>query len=255
MKIALITGASSGIGREFALQIGKSRRVDEIWVVARREDRLRELAGRVQVPVRALPWDMLSPSFLPALQKLLERERPQIRFLVNCAGFGKFGNYREISQKDCRDMVELNCKALMSVTQMALPYLCRGSRILQMGSTSAFQPLPRMAVYAASKAFVVSYSRALALELRPRGITVTAVCPGWVDTDFFRVAKHSGNPSAVHRFAFVVKPGPVVEKAMRDSALGRDLSVYGAFNQLHRAAAKLLPQKAIAELWDKLQGL
>lgn len=117
---------------------------------------------------------------------LLEMAQPEVRVLVNCAGFGRFGRYDEIPLQDCMDMVDVNVKALMLMTQLTIPYLRRGGKIVQMDSLSAFQPVPYLNVYGATKAFVLHYSRALNRELKHKGIRVMAVCPGWVQTPFSR---------------------------------------------------------------------
>ena len=184
-KIALITGASSGLGREFAFQIQGREAVDEIWAVARRKDRLRQLSEESKIPIRCLSLDLTEPESINMLATLLEEESPDVRLLINAAGFGKIGNYSEVSMQDSADMIDLNCRATVTVTMAVLPYMSEGARILQISSTSAFQPLPSLNVYAASKAFLMRYSRALRWELMGRKINVTAVCPYWIkDTEF-----------------------------------------------------------------------
>ncbi|MGE4485661.1 MAG: SDR family NAD(P)-dependent oxidoreductase [Oscillospiraceae bacterium] len=176
MKIAVITGASSGLGREFVKQIARKSRLDAVWVIARRENRLREIAEELSVPVVPIPLDLTKQESFSVLQALLEEKKPDIRILVNAAGFGKMGNYVEIPVQDSDNMIELNCRALVRMTVLALPYMTRGARILEVCSTASFQPLPALGVYAASKAFIQSYSRSLRWELFGRGIHVTAVC-------------------------------------------------------------------------------
>lgn len=110
--------------------------------------------------------------------------KPQVKFLVNAAGFGKIGNVCDLPEKDQSGMVQVNCTALTAVTTMVLPFMPQNSRILQFASSAAFLPQPGFAVYAASKAYVLSYSRALNRELKGRKIFVTAICPGPVRTEF-----------------------------------------------------------------------
>ncbi|WP_312642585.1 SDR family NAD(P)-dependent oxidoreductase [Hydrogenoanaerobacterium sp.] len=252
MKTAIITGASSGIGREFVQQISaKARGIDELWVIARRENRLVQLQKELKIPVRIFIYDLALPQSIADFKLQLTTLKPDVTLLVNCAGYGKFGSYAEISDEQALGMIDLNCRALVAMTSAVLPYMKRGASILQMASTSSFQPLPDMAVYAAGKAFVVSYSRALHAELKPRGITCTAVCAGWMKTEFFETAKSTANPQAVNNFAFIQDPAEVVAKALRDTCRHKDISVCGGFNKLHRLTAKLLPNRLVMSVWMK----
>ena len=164
MKIALITGASSGIGREFARTLDQ-RGYDELWVLAR---------------IRPLPLDLTKPESFHTLHTLFSTERPEILTLVNASGFGLFGAFTERDLEGQLEMVELNIKALTALTYMALPYMANNGEIYELGSLSAFQPVPYLGVYAATKAYVLSFSRVLNLELQKqkRNIRVLAVCPG-----------------------------------------------------------------------------
>ena len=199
MKIAIVTGASSGMGREAVIQLADrfGGGLGEIWAVARRADRLEELRSQVPVPLRILPLDLQKPDALEQLGWQLKQQKPDVKILVNAAGYGKTGTVGSIAGEEETGMVRLNCEALCGVTSAVLPYMSRESRIIQFASAAAFLPQPGFAVYAATKAFVLSYSQALNSELKPRGITVTAVCPGPVATEFFQVASPSGDASAV----------------------------------------------------------
>ena len=188
MKIAIVTGASSGMGREFVLQLNRYVAVDEIWVIARREKALTELQKETSIPLRPVCLDLCDDSSFSALAELLEKEQPDVKLLVNAAGFGKFGTSVKIPvEEECR-MIDLNCKALVRTTRCVLPYMHRGSHVLQLDSLSAFQPVPYITTYGATKAFVLSYSRALNRELKKDGIRMMAMNPGWVKTEFFNHA-------------------------------------------------------------------
>ena len=188
-KIAIVTGASSGMGREMVYLLADHfAALEEIWVVARRKERLEELVGKVPVRLRILPLDLTSEEDLGALSVLLKREQPNVKILVNGAGYGKTGAVGTIRRDLSVGMVRLNDEALVAVTEMVLPYISKNSRIIQFASAAAFMPQPGFAVYAASKSFVLSYSRALAVELKKKNIYVTAVCPGPVETEFFGIA-------------------------------------------------------------------
>lgn len=253
MRVALITGASSGMGRQFALRAAGEAPADEVWVVARRKERLEELSAVISVPVRIFPLDLQRRADLDKLRDTLKAYKPKITLLVNAAGYCKFGNTSDLTEQEAAGMVALNVGALISVTQMVLPYLVPGARVLQVASTAAFQPLPGMNIYAASKAFVLSYSRALNRELRGRRVTVIAVCPGWTKTEFFDVAKDTRNPGTVRKFPLMTRASDVVKQAYRDSRMGKDVSVYGLHNQLQRAAAKFLPHQLVMAVWERVK--
>ena len=184
MKIAIVTGASSGMGREAVIQLADrfGGGLGEIWAVARRAYRLEELRSQVPVPLRILSLDLQQPEALKALSRQLNEQKPDVKILVNAAGYGKTGAVGSVAGEEETGMVRLNCEALCGVTSAVLPYMSRESRIIQFASAAAFLPQPGFAVYAATKSFVLSYSQALNSELKPRGITVTAVCPGPVAT-------------------------------------------------------------------------
>lgn len=249
--IALITGASSGIGREFARQISAAYpSLDEIWVLARSVPRLQKLEEELQGRrLKILPLDLSRDTELKALEKTLKEERPCIRILVNSAGCGKSGLIEEQHWADAVRMLDVNCRALTAVTMICLPYLKKGSRIIQAASGSAFLPQPGFAVYAASKAYVFSFDQALGAELKNRGIPVTSVCPGPVDTEFFR---NGGITLSPWKRLFLAKPEKVVKKALFDAEAGKDLSIYGCSVRLVRLAAKLLPRKLLLGIMRRI---
>ncbi len=250
MTINIVTGASSGMGREFVLQLGAKHSADEIWAIARREERLLELAEQCETAVRPIAADLTKTEDIEKIKALLEAERPQVKMLVNCAGFAKFGAIGNIAAADEIAMIDLDVKALVLMTQAVVPFMPQGGHILQVASTAAFQPLPEMNVYAASKAFVLSYSRALNSELQTRGISVTAVCPGATKTEFFDVAEKGADGAEVHSFPFVALPQNVVRAAIKAAERERELSVYGITNKAHLFFAKLLPASFIMSAWN-----
>ena len=246
MKIAVITGASSGIGREFVRQVGYFyHSLDEIWVIARRKERLESLRKHCRVPLRILDGDLLKKQVYRQYHSELKEKKPDIRMLVNAAGFGKSGAFSEITSEDKKlqpDMIDLNCRALTRMIQISLPWMSKGSRIINLASAAAFCPQNGFAVYAATKAYVLSLSRALSSELCSRGIIVTAVCPGPVDTEFFRVSGELTDPLKKLTMA---KAPAVVHKALKDSRKRREVSVYGASMKAARIGAWLLPHRLI----------
>jgi Short-chain dehydrogenases of various substrate specificities len=254
MQIAIVTGASSGMGREFVKQIDKKCRLDEIWIIARREDRLNAVASLCAAKTVPLALDLLRPESIAILGELLEKERPDVRILVNAAGFGKIGTYRDLTLSQANEMIDLNCKAAVDITLLALPYMRRQARILEICSAASFQPLPGFNVYAATKSFLHSFSRGLRWELFPRQIKVTAVCPDWVDTEFIGVARESGGARAIRHFPFAASPKRVVACALFDSALGLPVSTWFlAF--FHRFFAKFIPHEIIIAFWELLRRI
>jgi short-subunit dehydrogenase len=249
MKIAIITGASSGMGKEFVKQIASSEVLDEIWVIARREDRLNEMRQEISPKVRPVALDLLKKDSIHAIKQLLEEEKPEVKILVNSAGFGKYGTYRDLSDDEIDNMVDLNCKTLIHMTYACLPYMKEKDRIIMLGSSSAFQPLPEFNLYASTKVFVVHFSRALNIELKNRGISVTSVCPGYVRTEFFDVAKDTKNPDTCKNFKPMYEPEDVIKKALKDSVKGKDMSVLGLHVKLLRLTSKLLPHSFIMKSW------
>ena len=253
MKIAVITGASSGMGRELAIQISQKESFDEIWVIARREDALQNLKESIKTKVRPVPLDLAKQESFEEYKTLLEKEKPDVAILANVAGIGKFGRYDQIALKDCMDMIDLNCKALVAMTQLTLPYMKRGSRILQLDSLSAFQPVPYINVYGSTKSFVLSYSRALNRELKTEGIRVMSVNPGWVKTEFFDHATASSN-DAVTYYNVMYEAKDVIKTAIRDLYhTKKDVSIHGLPVKLQVFAVKLLPHKLIMNIWMKQQ--
>ena len=244
MRIAIITGASSGIGREFARQIPRLyKSLDELWVVARRTDRMKELARKAEVPVRIFDGDMMRDYIFSRIEKELERCGADIRMLVNAAGYGKIGAAEELRIDEQCEMVDLNCRSLTRLSLLCLPYMTKGSRIINIASAAAFAPQPGFAVYAATKSYVYSFSQAIREEVKDRGIVVTAVCPGPVDTEFFDRAGELKNSWKATVRADVTG---VVRQALRDSVRRKPASVYGAAMKGARVLSKIMPDAQIA---------
>ncbi|MGN0161586.1 MAG: SDR family NAD(P)-dependent oxidoreductase [Lachnospiraceae bacterium] len=247
MNIAIVTGATSGIGREFVRQISmRYTKLDEIWVIGRRKERLEELAQELSMHLTILNMDLRSASDLDHLEQLLRQVKPNVRMLVNSAGFGLVARFAEDGRKISEDMIEVNNKALTSICSMVLPYMKKGSRMINMASAAAFTPQPGFAVYAASKAYVLSFSRALNGELKQRGISVTAVCPGPVKTEFFDVADPNNSIRPFKKF-FMVSANSVVSRGLNDARLKRELSIPGIPMRMFFGLAKIIPHKFVIE--------
>ena len=249
MDIAVVTGASSGMGREFVLQLSQYVQVDEIWVIARRVASLESLKNEVSVPVRPVVLDLCDGASFDAYAGLLRKEAPNVRLLVNAAGCGKFGAFDRISPEDDCKMIDLNCKALVMMTRLTLPYMEKGSHILELDSLSAFQPVPYITTYGATKAFVLSYSRAVNRELKPRGIRVMAMNPGWIRTEFFNHALNT-NRSEVRYFNRLYEAKDVVATGLKDLYRSKkDYSVHGLPVRMQVRLVKLLPHSLVMNTW------
>ena len=250
MNIAIVTGASSGLGKEFVLQLPGAVAVDEIWAIARRGGELEKLRGVSAVPVRPIVLDLCREESFATYAALLEAQKPNVRLLVNAAGFGKFGTYSRIDTEDECRMIDLNCKALLMMTRLTVPYMAPGSHILELDSLSAFQPVPYITTYAATKAFVLSYSRAMNRELRDRGIRVMAMNPGWVKTEFFDHAFQTNGGNEVQYFNYLYEAKDVVRTGLKDLYHSRkDYSVHGLPIKFQVFLVKLLPHSLVMSVW------
>ncbi len=252
MNIAVVTGASAGIGREFVYAIDREEGLDELWVVARRAERLEELRSRCRHPIRALALDLGREESVESYRALLEREKPVIRLLVNAAGCGVFGPFEEKELDRLLASARLNALTLTALCHVSLPYMTRGSAIVNMGSNSAWQPVPYQAVYGASKSYVLNLSRALGRELRPRGVHVMCVCPGWIKTEFQQTAQHDRYIRYVDRW---YGPDEVAAQAMKDLKKKKSVSILGRPVRRQVRLVKFLPVKLVMDIWCRQQGI
>ena len=253
MNIIIITGASSGMGLEFALQLDNIfHNIDEIWLIARRKKELLQVAQYMEHTTRVLDMDLTNSAHMQRLEHLLREEKPVIRMLVNCAGYGIMGDFSEGDKKELLGMIDLNCHALTEMTYLCIPYMKKNSRIIQLASSAAFLPQPDFAVYAASKSYVYSFSRALARELAPRKIYVTAVCPGPVDTPFFDIAEKSGSTLGIKKLT-IAKADKVVQQAIADSYKKKEHSVYSRVIRSFELLAKVVPHSVILKMMSYMK--
>lgn len=246
MRIAVVTGASSGIGEEFSRQIPRLyKKLDELWIVSRNDKKLNQLKNDLEIKnnltVRVCPYDLTKQDALDELEQQFSTFKPEIRMLVNAAGMGKMGNVSEVSPFLQNNILDINCKALVYLTRICIPYMSKGSRVLNVASASAFAPQPGFAVYAASKSFVYSFSRALGAELYNDEIIVTAVCPGPVDTPFFSVAGEIKESKK----RLLVRPEAVVKQALLDCKNKRAVSIYGIPMKISRMTSAIIPDKVL----------
>lgn len=250
MRIAIITGASSGIGKSYVEQlVASEENFDAIWIVARRLERLEELKSLSHslVPVKC----DLGKSIEEITSKLNE-EKPTVGLLINCAGMGRKGNIADRSVSDTTDTIDLNCTSLSALTREVIPFMERGSRILNVGSTAAFLPQPGFAVYAASKSYVVSFTRALACELRSKGIKATVACPGPVDTEFNGLATDGKSTEFTGFRKLVAADSKKFAKAsLKASSKGKVFYVYGFSQKCLHVFSKIAPTGLVLRLLYK----
>lgn len=252
-NVLIITGAVSGFGREFLNQmLEKGDNIDEIWAIDRKQEQLDQMHAEneriIGVCMDLIDWDCYAK-----LENKLAEEKPNVAGLFNCAGFGIFDHTENLKFTTEMKMVDLNVKAYLLMIRLTLPYMSEGSKILNIASCAGFQPLPYINCYGATKAFVLSYSRALNRELRYRKIHVLTVTPFWTKTGFFKHAVIEGRKPVVIKYAAMYEPKDVVAKAIKDLYRGKDVSVYGFVNKFQHMLTKLLPHSLIMKIWMNQQ--
>jgi len=252
-RIIVVTGSSSGMGKEFIYQISKKEKYDEIWAVARNKAKLEELKKDIDNIV-PLSLDLSKSEDLKKYNEKLNNEKPNIIILANCAGFGKFDHSENIDLDTKLNMIDLNVKAPVSMIDYSLPYMNKGSKIMNIASCAAFQPIPYINDYASTKAFILSYSRALNRELKYRGIHVLAVTPFWTKTGFFDRAVIPNKKEVVIKYSVMYNADDVIRKAIKDLYNpNKDVSVYGKLNNAQRLLVKLIPHKWVMNIWCRDQ--
>lgn len=246
MKIAIITGASSGIGQEFAIQIDAlfKDKLDEIWLIARNEERLNELSNLLLIKTRKIVMDVTDSLKQEEYRKLLSIGNPEVCMCVLSAGFGYQGEFTKMPAEPQIEMIHCNCTALTRMVYDTLPYMRKNGRMLFMASAAAFTPQARFSVYAATKAYVLSLGRALNRELEERGITVTCVCPGPVDTAFFDTAETYAKGKSIKKLT-MVSPQLVVREALAASKAKKDLCIPGIIMKLVYPFTRILPHHVL----------
>ncbi len=236
------------MGKEFARQLAAGGEVDGFWFVARRKENMEALAAELGVNARIICADLTTEEGIEAVRGALETERPEVKYLINCAGFGNFGAFDELSETEVTGMLDLNIKATVLITHMTVPYMMKGGRIIQLGSGSCFTPLPYFNIYSSSKVFVLHYTKSLNFELKKYGIKATCFCPGWVDTEFLGKSKIPGRrrPKAMKP---LLKCDKVVAKCLKASRKGKVMCVTNWYTKLQHVMFKLLPDKLMTKLW------
>lgn len=249
MSMAIITGASSGLGREYALAAFRSHpEIDEYLLIARRKDRLEELAKELPgKKVHVLPVDLTIPESRAEIAAFLKRHSPDVHLLINNSGCGWMGNVSEGDPERQAAMVSLNCGALTAVCAMVLPYMKKGSAVINVCSIAAFVPTPRMTVYCSTKAYVFSFSKALREEVRKDGINVLAACPGPMETEFLDLAGITGKS---RRFDLLprISPERMARISLQKAFSGRAVYTDLLFFKIYRVMGKLLPHNWLMKI-------
>ena len=243
-RIAIITGASGGIGKEFTKLMLKEE-IDEIWAIARNQEKLQILRNELGDKIIIISKDLSIPSELLSIGELLKNQKPVIAYLINNAGIAKMGSYQEFTALEIMNTININCTALTVLCTLCIPFMKKGSRILNISSASSFQPLPYLNIYSATKVFERYYSRSLNIELKGTGITSTAVCPSWVDTELLKTELNGKK----FKFPGIVTPDRVAIKALRDAKRGKDMSVCTLRVKYGHLLAKIFPQKMVMISW------
>ena len=255
MQIAVVTGASSGLGREYVRQlVAQCPDLDEIWLIARRLDRLEAIAAAYpEKKFRCLPLDLTDVSSFDTYAAALEETDTKVKVLINNAGYGKLGLFINEDMSEQIGMVDLNCRALTAITNLTLPHMemtpfkKSGSGILNVSSIASYAPTPRMTVYCSTKAYVSSFSHSLREELKRTGITVLAVCPGPMATEFLDVADITGNSKTFRTLPYC-KPDVVAERSLRRLLKGKGWYTNLAFYKFYRVLSKIVPHALMMKI-------
>ncbi len=249
MTVALVTGASSGIGRELLDRFAADRM--DLIITARDETALKtaadDLTAKYGIAVTVIPADLARPGEAHRLFAEVEKRGIAVEYLVNNAGFGNYGALHEADARKMDDMVQVNVASLVTLTRLFLPGMVarKSGRILQVASVAAFQPGPLMAVYYATKAFVLSFSEAVAEELTGTGVTMTCLCPGPVHTQF--AARSNFNHSRVFQ-SHAAQASDVADYGYRAFMRGEILAVHGFNNRLLVLAGRFIPRRLIVKM-------
>lgn len=253
-NVALITGASSGIGKELAIIHASKKR--DLVLVARREEELntlkKELVNSYGVKVMIIPMDLMAPHSAKKVFDLLKEKEIEVEYLINNAGLGGYGNFHERDLKKELDMIQLNITSLTELTHLILPEMVKrkSGKILNTASSAGFLPGPLQSVYYATKAYVVSFSQGIAQEVVNTGVTVSALCPGPVKTEFEKAAGMEGS-GLFEKSATAISTAQKGYKAMEKGKL--IIITDGALNFVINWVLPFVPRRTVLRMVQKMQ--
>lgn len=244
-NLAIITGASGGLGKAFTKYL--IYEVDEVWAIGRNNEKLNNLKETFGAKIKGYSVDLSDISNLEIIKHELDKGEYAIKYLVNNAGSGRMAYSTDFSVQEIAHHIHTHNTSMAVLCNICIPYMKKGSHIINVASQSAFQPVAYINLYAASKAFCYSYSRALNMELKGRKIVVTVACPGWIKTDLLQ-SEMNGHKI---KFPHLAEPDDVVRKTIKDAKKGKDISVYSAYVKMMQFFSKVYPHKWIMNIWLK----
>lgn len=247
MKIAVITGASSGLGAEFTRAVAEQGGVDEIWIIARRQERLEALAREcAPARVRPLPMDLTDRTSFDKLKNLLEEEQASIQILVNDAGYCGCGSFKDMPQKNIEMMIDLDITAMTLVNKVCIPFMGKGSYAVLVGSVSSFVPVINQAVYSAGKAYVRFLGQALHVELKQNGINFLVFSPGNMNTEM-NVKGGEGEKAGKLPYLDLKK---ITRTSLKRASSGKGFYTPGLFYKAYRVVSKIVPHAVMTRATD-----
>ena len=244
MNIGVVSGASSGIGFEITKLLDKEN-LDELWLIASNEQKLTEASKNFATKTRLFAIDLSKNGALNSFVEALNVEKPSVKYLVCSAGVGFNGTLLELSPNKISKMTDINVRALTELTYYVLPYVENGGKIIEIASGSGFMPQPSFSVYAATKSYVIAFSRALRHEIRKRKISVTAVCPGPVNTPLFAGLENVKD----YKRKFAISPEKVATHALKSAKKKKSLSVPTFSMKMVHLASKLVPTSIMMKFY------
>ena len=253
MRVAIITGASSWLWKEFVSPMYR-REVDQIRILARSKKKLEEISKEYWERVVPYVIDLSKKEEIDLFLESLQATWAEVMYLVNNAWFWRFWSFEGVNIEDSLKMIDVNIKAIIHLISWCLPYMWKESHILNVSSMASFQPVPYLSVYAWTKSFLKSYSRALNVELKDKYVTVTAVCPWWMKTGFMDEADVWAKKTP-KKYVHMSNPEYVAEKALKDAEKWKDISVYWGYTKMIRFLSFILPDKRLMKFWLRQQDL
>lgn len=246
MKIAVVTGATSDLGKEFVIEIAKHfSNVQQIWVIGRETDKLKELKKIVHnKKIIIISMDLTMDESYQHYKNLLKKYKPRIKILVNCANTGSMMDFDKSDYDTQMEIVNLNCKALVALNKLSIPYMYSNSYIINLAANTAYIPIPGLAVFSATKSMVLSFSRALNIELKSKGINVLAVCSGAIP--FFKLKQKTKSNWILKRLT-LTNPKKIAYLSIRAVIKGKEVLIQRMFEPLV-IIAKIIPHGLFLKL-------